>query len=100
MCITMKVKTVIPEKDRKQIEYYQSKIQERMESYFDDVDCASTFSIRDMTKSIRMMNNDSIIKLCEKRIENICEYSIPQTILITENEAEQEILKGLIAKYG
>lgn len=96
----MKVETVIPEKDRKQIEYYQSKIQERMESYFDDIDCASAFSIRDMTKSIRMMNNDSIIKLCEKRIENICEYSIPQTILIAENEAEQEILKGLIAKYG
>lgn len=96
----MKVKTVIPEKDRKRIEYYQSIIQERMEFYFDDIGCASAFSICNMTKAISMMNNDSTIKLCEKYIENIYEYSIPQTILIVENEAERKILKGLIEKLG
>lgn len=67
-----------------------------MQSYFDDIDSASVFSIREMTKAIRMMEHDSEIKLYEKCIENIYTYSVPQTILIAENEREREILKGLI----
>lgn len=62
----MRIQTMLPEQDRKKIEEYKEKIQERMESYFDDIDSASAFSIREMTEAIRQMNNDPIIKLYEK----------------------------------
>lgn len=91
---------MLPEHDRKKIEEYQEKINDIMESYFDDIDNASAFSIREMTKAIRMMENDSVIKLYEKCIENIYTYSIRQTILIAENEMEREILEGLIGEHG
>lgn len=98
MYIIMRVETVITEQDRKRIEEYQEKIKKRMESYFDDIDIdsASVFLIREMTKAIRMIEHDLAIKLYEKCIENIYTYSVPQTILIAENEREREILKGLI----
>lgn len=96
----MKIETVFPEQDRKKIEQYQEKIKERMESYFDDIDSASAFSIREMTKSIYMMEHDLAIKLYEKCIENIYTYSVPQTILISENEDDNQILKGLIENHG
>lgn len=71
-----------------------------MESYFEDIDNASAFSVREMTKAIRMMENDPVIKLYEKCIENIYIYSVPKTILIAENEEDKEILKGLIDENG
>lgn len=98
----MKVETIISEKDRKQIEKWKSKIQEIMESYFDDIDIdsPSAFSICETTKAIRMMEHDLAIKLYEKCIENIYTYSIPQTILIAKNEEDKKILKELIGKHG
>lgn len=70
----MKIETGFTEQDRKKIEEYQEKIRERMESYFNDIDSASAFSMREMTKAIRMMENDPVIKLYEKCIENIYIY--------------------------
>lgn len=96
----MRIKTMFPEHDRKKIEEYQEKIKERIESYFDDIDGASAFSIREMTKAIRMMEHDLAIKLYEKCIENIYTYSIPQTILIPESEEDKKILEGLIGENG
>lgn len=91
---------MLPEHNRKKIEEYQEKIKEIMESYFDDIDSASAFSICEMTKAIRRMEHDSLIKIYEKCIENIYIYSVHQTILIAENEDDQEILKGLIENHG
>lgn len=94
----MKIETIIPERDREKIEEYQEKIKERMESYFDDIDIdsAPAFSICETTKAIRMMENDSVIKLYEKCIEHVYTYMVPQTILIAESEEDKKILEGLI----
>lgn len=89
---------MLPEQDRKKIEEYKEKIQERMESYFDDIDSASAFSIREMTEAIRQMNNDPIIKLYEKIIEDIYTYSIPRMIVISESKEDTKILERLIGK--
>lgn len=94
----MKIQTMLSEQDRKKIEEYQEKIQERMESYFDDIDSASAFSIREMTEAIRRMNNDPIIKLYEKIIEDIYTYSIPRMIIISESKEDAKILERLIGK--
>ena len=96
----MKIETGLTDQEIKKIEEYKEKIRERMKSYFDDIDSASVFSIREMTKAIRMMEHDSAIKLYEKCIENIYTYSVPQTILTAENEIEREILEGLIGEHG
>lgn len=92
----MRIETVIPESDRKKIEKYQEKIQERMESYFDDID--SSVLIPEQTKIIQNMGNDLAIKLYEKCIEDVYTYMVPQTILIAENEEDKKILEGLIRK--
>lgn len=94
----MKIETIIPERDRKKIEEYQEKIQERMEPYFDDID--SAFSIREMAETIRMMENDSVIKLYEKCIEHVYTYMVPQTILIAESEEDKKILEEIIGRAG
>lgn len=92
----MKVGTVIPEVDKKEIEKYQKKIRKIMKSYFDDMD--SAFSIREITKSIHMMENDSTIKMYEKLIEYIYMHTVPKTVLIAESEEDERILQGILNK--
>lgn len=94
----MKIETVIPERDREKIEEYQEKIQERMESYFDDIDGAVL--IPEQAKIIQKMKNDSAIKLYEKCIEHVYTYMVLQTILIAESEEDKKILEGLIGENG
>lgn len=94
----MKVETIIPEKDRKQIEKWKSKIQEIMESYFDDIETGSAFSIREITKSIRAMENDIEIKMYEKLIENVYRNMVPKTVLIAESEEDKRMLDAMLNK--
>lgn len=94
----MRIQTILPDQNRKKIEEYQEKIQERMESYFDDIYSASAFSIHEMTKAIHRIEHDSLIKLYEKIIEDIYTYSIPRMIVISESKEDTKILERLIGK--
>lgn len=96
----MKVETIIPEQDKKRIEEYQEKIKEIVESYFDDKGVISVSYIFKLPQIVHMVKNDPLIKMYEKMIEDIYTYAIPQTFLITENDEDKKILKGLLDKNG
>lgn len=96
MCITMKVKTVIPEKDRKQIEYYQSKILEIKESHIDEINLLCDYSLRGIIKYEHKIKEDPLIKMYEKLIEYIYIYAVPQLLLIPENDEDKKLIERII----
>lgn len=96
----MKVETIIPEHDRKRIEEYQSKIQEIKDSHIADTELLCFYSLRGMIKFRHKMKEDPLIKIYEKMIEYIHERTVPQMILIAENDEDKKKLYTMVQRGG
>lgn len=92
----MNVKYVYPDCVIEQIEKYQLKIKELMENHFDNIDSASTFGRRQMVEAIRDMDNDPLIKLLEKEIENLYLYSVPKMVVTSESDEDKKRIEAFL----
>lgn len=87
----MRVETVIPERDRKQIEEYQKRIKEIVNFHLDGINVDTASGIMEMERGIKRIKTDSSIKLLEKAIEYIYIHTVPQMFLIAETDEDKKI---------